>query len=118
MIGLRDVRPAERPAAASAFVTLAGIMAGHTLTETARDARFLAHVKFTHLAGVYLGIAALAIMLSQVEQRVLHRFGGPLGLAVLLTIGAGVDFLFYVISAATRGYGHWIFYALYFWSSL
>ena len=41
---LGDVRPAERRGATAAFLTIFGILAGHTLLETARDALFLARL--------------------------------------------------------------------------
>src|SRR5207245_3325649 len=41
---LGDVRPGERRGAAAAFLTIFGILAGHTLLETARDARLRARL--------------------------------------------------------------------------
>ena len=41
---LADVRPDERRIAWSAFLTLFGMLAGHTVLETARDALFLARL--------------------------------------------------------------------------
>ena len=43
-MGLAKVRPDERRGAVAAFLTLFGILAGHTLLETARDALFLARL--------------------------------------------------------------------------
>jgi ATP:ADP antiporter, AAA family len=41
---LLDVRPEERRPAATAFLVLFGILAAHTVLETARDALFLARL--------------------------------------------------------------------------
>ena len=62
---LADVRPGERRGAVAAFLTLFGILAGHTLLETARDALFLARLPPSQLPWVYLAMAAVAIAISQ-----------------------------------------------------
>src|SRR5260221_6843918 len=59
--GLTSVRPEERPGAAAAFVTIFGILAAHTLLETARDALFLARLPASRLPWVYLIIAGVAV---------------------------------------------------------
>jgi len=56
---LGEVRPEERRGATAAFVTLLGILAGHTLLETARDALFLARIPPTRLPFMYIAIAAV-----------------------------------------------------------
>src|SRR5437867_1751585 len=59
-----DVRPEERPGVSGAFLTLFGILAAHTLLETARDALFLARLAPSQLPWVYLAMAAVAVGLS------------------------------------------------------
>ena len=44
LASVAEVRPGERRGAAAAFLTLFGILASHTLLETARDALFLARL--------------------------------------------------------------------------
>jgi ATP:ADP antiporter, AAA family len=112
---LGDLDKAERTTALGAFLTLAGIMAGHALTETARDAMFLAKLSVDRLAGVYLVIAALSFVLAPLEQRLLRRFGAPLGLSVLLVAGAAVLLVFH---AAAKTGTNYTFVALYIHSSL
>jgi ATP:ADP antiporter, AAA family len=112
---LANLGRAERVAAIGGFLTLFGILAAHTLTETARDALFLARLPAEHLAGVYFAIAALSVVLTPIEQRLLRRFGGPLGLSVLLLGGAATLLLFHSMARTGR---HYTFIALYIYSSL
>jgi AAA family ATP:ADP antiporter len=115
MLQLKNLPQEERRAALGAFVTLLGIMAGHALAETARDTLFLQSLPASQLAWVYLGIAALAVILGQAEQRVLDRFGGPRGLSMVLVVGAGALFAFWSL---TQTGAQWVFYALYIWSGV
>src|SRR5256712_10490270 len=59
-----DIRPEERPGVTAAFLTLFGILAGHTLLETARDALFLARLPPSQLPWVYLAMAVVAVGLT------------------------------------------------------
>ncbi len=53
MIGVfPEIRPEERRETSIAFLTLFGILAGHALLETARDALFLARIPASRLAWV------------------------------------------------------------------
>ena len=54
----RHAAPGERRSLAAAFVTLFGLVAAHTLLETARDALFLARLPPSQLPWAYLAIAA------------------------------------------------------------
>ena len=111
--GLTSVRPEERPGAAAAFVTIFGILAAHTLLETARDALFLARLPASRLPWVYLIIAGVAVGLSQVPWS--RRRSGAFGLPLLLLAFATVTFVFWL----TRSWrSPAALYALYVWTGL
>ncbi|MGM0576659.1 MAG: Npt1/Npt2 family nucleotide transporter [Myxococcota bacterium] len=105
-----------RAEALGAFVTLFGILAGHTLLETARDALFLAHIPATRLPFVYLGIALGALALRRLWTRMGFVRRDPTGLTVLLLAAAVVTLGFWPLSAWWGG--NPVFYALYIWSGL
>lgn len=64
------IPPAERHATAAAFVTLALVLAGHAVLETARDAIFLRALPPTQLPWVYLIIAVLTLVVTSLEASV------------------------------------------------
>lgn len=107
------VRAGERRDTAGAFLTLFGVLAGHSLLETARDALFLANIPAARLPLVYLGIAAAALALSRVPQLAFRagRFalGASIAGAAVVTLG-----LWALLGRA----GDWILYVLYVWSGL
>lgn len=111
---LGNVRPAERRGAAAAFLTIFGILAGHTLLETARDALFLARLPPSELPAVYLVMAAVAIALFQGPWR-LAGVGGRRGLSVVL-VGSGVaTFVFWAVHSSSSP---WALRALYVWTGI
>ena len=55
----------ERSLVLFSFFTLFGILAGHTLLETARDALFVTRVSPTHLPFVYIAIALIGVLTSR-----------------------------------------------------
>ena len=89
---LSEIRPAERRGAASAFATLLGMLAGHSMLETARDALFLARLPPSQLPWAYLAIAVLAVALSQGPWRLTGRGGGRYGVSAVL-VGLGFALL-------------------------
>lgn len=111
---LSEVRPEHKRSTVAAFLTIFGTLAGHTLLETARDALFLARLPASHLAFVYLAIAASAVGLAQVPWG-RRRASGPYGLSLLLGAGAVVTFLFWLL---LRGEHPLEIYALYVWTGL
>lgn len=111
--GLTSVRPEERRGAAAAFLTIFGILAAHTLLETARDALFLARLPASRLPWVYLVIAGVAVALSQVPWS--RRRSSTVGLPLLLLAFAAVTFLFWVARWWSSPAG---LYALYVWTGL
>jgi ATP:ADP antiporter, AAA family len=109
---LLDVRPEERRVTATAFVVLFGILAAHTILETARDALFLARLPPSQLPWMYLAMAAIAVVLSNWSSR---RLRGPRALASLLAICAAGTSLFW---AAGAPLGSWALRGLYVWTGI
>ncbi|MFB6264829.1 MAG: HEAT repeat domain-containing protein [Bradymonadaceae bacterium] len=65
----RELEGRERRAAFAGLGTLFGLMAGHLVLETARDAIFLSNISPTQLPLLYLAIAGLALVLTQLQKR-------------------------------------------------
>jgi ATP:ADP antiporter, AAA family len=111
---LGDVRPGERRGAVAAFLTIFGILAGHTLLETARDALFLARLPPSELPGVYLVMAVVAIALFQGPWRA-PRIGGRYGLSLVLVSSGVATFVFWVLHSSSNP---WALRALYVWTGI
>lgn len=110
-----DVRPEERRGVAAAFLTLLGVLAGHTLLETARDALFLSRLPATQLPWMYLAIAGAAFLASRVRSPRFASLAGPFSFSLLLLASATVTFAFWLARKAT---GPTALYFLYVWSGL
>jgi hypothetical protein len=110
---LVDVRQGERRGAAAAFLTLFGILAAHTLLETARDALFLARLPVSQLPWVYMAMAVLAVGVSRSPWP--SARGGRSALSLLLAASAVVTFLFWASGVLDRP---WALRALYVWTGL
>src|SRR5688500_8571720 len=115
LASVAEVRPGERRGAAAAFLTLFGILASHTLLETARDALFLARLPPSQLPWVYLAMAVIAIAISQGPWRVPKRLRGRRSLAALLVGCAAVTAGFWLFGVSTHP---WALRALYVWTGL
>jgi ATP:ADP antiporter, AAA family len=113
--GLTGIRPEERRGAAAAFATNFGILAAHTLLETARDALFLSRLPARQLPFVYLIIALVAVGISQVRFDSRRFTGRGWGLPILLLGCASITFLFWLGGAWRSPVG---LYALYVWTGL
>jgi ATP:ADP antiporter, AAA family len=111
---LGDVRPGERRGAVAAFLTIFGILAGHTLLETARDALFLARLPPSELPGVYLVMAVVAIALFQGPWRA-PRIGGRYGLSLVLVSSGLATFVFWAFHSSRSA---WALRALYVWTGI
>ena len=111
---LGDVRPGERRGAVAAFLTIFGILAGHTLLETARDALFLARLPPSELPGVYLVMAVVAIALFQGPWRA-PRIGGRYGLSLVLVSSGLATFVFWALHSSRSP---WALRALYVWTGI
>jgi ATP/ADP translocase/HEAT repeat protein len=108
-----EIRPNERRAAYTAFFTLFGIMVGHALLETARDALFLAQIPPTQLPWVYLAVAVAALLIFSLQQRQgSARIRDHRSLSFWLLAAAIVTFLFWLMVLDPEP---WMFYALYTW---
>src|SRR5262245_5269893 len=113
--GFGDIRPDERRGAWGAFLALFGILAAHTLLETARDALFLARLPASQLPGVYLAMAVLAVLVSHGpgigSRRVPNRFG----FSLLLSACAVVTLGFWLLGT---GRNDLLLRALYVWTGI
>ncbi len=110
-----DVRPDEKRGVAGAFLVLFGLLAGHTVLETARDALFLSRLPASRLPWVYLAMATAAVALWRVQGKGLRRFSGGGGLAVLMLFCAAVTFGFWALGSWSSPLA---LGALYVWSGL
>lgn len=110
-----DVRPDERRGVAGAFLVLFGLLAGHTLLETARDALFLSRLPASRLPWVYLAMAAAAVALWRIQGKGLRRFSGGGGLAALMLFCSAVTFAFWALGSWSSPLA---LGALYVWSGL
>jgi AAA family ATP:ADP antiporter len=107
------VRPGEWRDTAGAFLTLFGVLAGHSLLETARDALFLASIPAVRLPLVYLGIAAVAVAVSRVPHLAFRA--GRFALGASIAGSAAVTLGLWALVGRT---GDWTLYVLYIWSGL
>jgi AAA family ATP:ADP antiporter len=108
------VRPDEERDAFASFAVLFGIMGGHTMLETARDALFLTHLPASQLPFVYLGSAATGILLTVLDRKLARRASSVGAISIYLFLGAiltGV-FLFTDLTSSLPLYG------LYLWSTI
>ncbi len=112
---LDEIRPEERRVALAGFLTLLGMIAAHTVLETARDALFLARLPAAQLPWVYLLMAAAAVATAQVPARRLRRLFGPSTLSASLGLMAAGTAVF---SALPGLRSDWGLRALYVWSGL
>jgi len=110
-----EIRPDERRSAFAACLTLFGIIASHTILETARDALFLARLPASQLPWVYLAMAGAAVALAQFPARKLPALFGPSSLSASLGLMAGVTTVFWALPGLRSDWG---LRALYMWSGL
>jgi AAA family ATP:ADP antiporter len=111
---LSRLNPANR-AAAGAFLTLAAVMAGHAILETARDALFLARLPVSRLPWVYLAVT-LGVILVARAQHAYSRLQSRHVLTVMLGGAAVVTCGFWLATWWTRS--PMVLYGLYVWVGL
>ena len=110
---LFDVRPGERRETTLAFVVLFGMLAAHTILETARDALFLSRLPPSQLPWVYLAMAGTALAVWRAFP---SRWStGPNALPVLLLLCAVGTAIFWACRSLTSP---WALRALYVWTGL
>jgi AAA family ATP:ADP antiporter len=97
------------------FAALFAILAAHTLTETARDALFLATLPPTRLPWAYLLIAMATLALTEIRRRLAPETGGPSFLAGTLCASALVSLGFWLVTVSRAPA---VLFALYLWPAL
>ena len=113
---LAAIRDGERPTVRAAFATLFGVLVGHSLLETARDALFLTELPARRLPWIYLAIALLTVLLTSKRGGRLLAGRSPRALSSWLVCAAAVTLgLSAALGITSRP---WIFYALYIWAGL
>ena len=109
-------RPEERRTVFFGFGLLFGMLAGHTLLETARDALFLAELPVTHLPWVYMGIAVLSIFLVPGRGRTSRRLSPDRALAWTLVVSALFTTGLWMLTQVWTE--PWTYYVIYVWSGI
>ncbi|MEO1232841.1 MAG: hypothetical protein AAFZ18_28490, partial [Myxococcota bacterium] len=80
---LFDLRPGEGRMVTRSALSLFGLIAGHTMLETARDALFLSRIPADRLPIANLAVAGLSLGLARLVQRVQARLAPRRGVALL-----------------------------------
>ncbi len=110
---LVDVRAGEAQPAARAFITLFGMIAAHTVLETARDALFLETLPAERLALVYLALAVIGLVVRAYNLRFIRRVGRRNAVVFTLVVAAfGTTLLHFQPITPTS------VFAIYLWSGL
>lgn len=110
---LIDLREGESRPATEAFVTLFGLIAAHTILETARDALFLSKLPPERLAVVYAVVAGVTLAVSELNARFTRRFGKRNALIFTLILASYGTALLH-LQAMTPA----VLFVLYAWSAL
>lgn len=110
---LVDLREGEGRPALQAFLSLFGIVAGHTILETARDALFLDKLPVSRLTVVYALLAGLSLLVATANARFVRAFGQRNALVVTLVVCAYGTTVFHFLPATPVAV-----FALYLWSAL
>jgi AAA family ATP:ADP antiporter len=110
---LVDLREGEGRPALQAFLSLFGIIAGHTILETARDALFLDKLPVSRLTLVYALLAGLSLLVATGNARFVRAFGQRNALVVTLVVCAYGTTVFHFLPATPVAV-----FALYLWSAL
>ncbi len=108
-----DLRRGEAQLVFRVFMVLFGIIAGHTILETARDAVFLESLPASRLAIVYLALAGLGVIVPGYTSRFTRQFGRRDALFLTLAFSA-IGTVLWSFQPLT---GHEV-YGFYLWSAL
>jgi ATP/ADP translocase len=111
--GFFDVRRGEGSLVYGSTTTLFGLIAAHTMLETARDAMFLTRLSAARLPFVYVLLAGLSLIAAGSNTRFVRAFGRRNALVVTILIAAyGSAALFLMPKTPASIFG------LYVWSAL
>jgi AAA family ATP:ADP antiporter len=108
-----DLREGEGLRVLKTSSTLFGLIAAHTLLETARDALFLEKLPARRLPIVYVILAVLAFAVSTATARFVDRFGRRKALLLSLVASAIGTAIVYSLPASRE-----VVFGLYLWSGL
>ncbi len=112
---LTNIRAGESRNTWAAFAMLFVLIASHSVLETARDALFLADIPASNLPWVYLAIAGLSLVVTQLQARLSQRVAGRAALSAWTALAAFITLLFWLAGDRFEVSG---LYALYIWSGL
>ena len=84
------------------MLTLWGVMGGHSLLETARDALFLSSLPANYLPWAYIGIALSAIVFIQLQAFLPLGSGNRRVLSSLLVLSAAITVGFWALLGTHR----------------
>ncbi|MDX1383253.1 MAG: hypothetical protein R3190_06380, partial [Thermoanaerobaculia bacterium] len=112
---LPEIRSGEGRLTLGATLTLFGIMAAHTVLETARDALFLARLPSSHLALVYLLIAVASLVIFAAGRRRPAASSDVGALGAGLVLAAVISGAFWLLHSDERS---WLLYGLYVWCGI
>jgi AAA family ATP:ADP antiporter len=115
LAALSSIRREERRNAWAAFSMLFGLIGSHMVLETARDALFLASLPPSRLPVVYIGIALVSLLVTQIQLRVAGNLNRRRALSLWTAIASGVTLFFWAFLDHLGDVG---FYALYIWSGV
>ncbi|MFT3770270.1 MAG: Npt1/Npt2 family nucleotide transporter [Minicystis sp.] len=110
---LLDLRDGEARPTIESFVILAGVVAAHTILETARDALFLSKLPPERLALVYALVAVVTLAVSELNARFTRRFGKRNALVFTLVVAA-----YGTVLLGLQAMTPLVLFALYAWSAL
>ncbi len=97
-----------------AFITLFLMLAGHSMTETARDALFLSRLPATQLPWMYLLVALVSLVAARVSSSATVRLGRST-LPALLLAASSIACTLWV---AGHSASHAFVYVLYLWPAV
>ena len=108
-----DLRSGEGPLVAKTFGALFGLIAGHTILETARDALFLGSLPASRLTLVYLALALIGLVVPAYNSRFVRAYGRRNAVIFTLMLAAVGTTLWHFQPMRPA-----VLYGLYLWSGL
>ena len=108
--GFRNIRSGEGRETWSGFACLFAMIGSHAVLETARDSLFLASIPATRLPWMYIGIAVVSLLVTQLQTRVAQHLPCRTALSLWAMVSAVGTFAFWVLLPSMGSAG---LYALY-----